>query len=262
MPSDAKLVPAQRWLQDHIIRPTLDQTAAARPDDWVKPSATMTARERAGVYRGMYLLVMEEALASDYPVLKDYLGPESFAALVAEYVQVHPSRSYTLNRLGDRLPDFLRERDPLLHAIARFELGVTEAFDAESSAVLTASDVMAIPPEDYAAVVLDPIPALRLLELDHPAHRFKAAYRDDQPYPPDEPDAAWIAVYRRDYQVFWDALDPAAYSLLKTLAEGSALGPAIERACLADGADESRLFAWFQEWVSNGLFQSARVSQD
>ena len=32
---------------------------------------------------------------------------EEFEKLVADYVQAFPSRSYTLNRLGDHLPEFL-----------------------------------------------------------------------------------------------------------------------------------------------------------
>jgi len=263
MPDKAGLAPTQHWLQAHIVSPELDdQAASLESEQRVKPSATLTARERADVYRGMYLSRMQEALAADYPVLRDYLGEQMFGSLVADYVQQHPSSSYTLNRLGDHLPAYLKSRDPLHHALATFELAVTEAFDAEQSPVLTASDVMAIPPDQYADVVLDPIPALRLVQVDYPAHRFKQSYRDDRPYPVPEPDETRLVVYRREYQIFWAVLETAAFGLLESLTEGRRLGPAIEHACLHGGADEAQLFAWFQEWVSNGLFQAARVSPE
>src|SRR6185295_14998144 len=49
--------------------------------------------------------------------------------LARDYVQVHPSTSYTLNRLGDRLPDFVtgwapRAEAGFLHDLARLELAV------------------------------------------------------------------------------------------------------------------------------------------
>ena len=42
------------------------------------PSQTLTSAERLDIYRDMYLLRMEEALAIDYPGLKHFLGEEEF----------------------------------------------------------------------------------------------------------------------------------------------------------------------------------------
>jgi len=263
MPDEARLLPTQLWLQQHIVAPELDDAGAnLESERRIKPSGTLTARERADIYRGMYLLRMEEALASDYPVLRDVLGEEDFAALVAGYVTMHPSRSHTLNRLGDHLPSYLESRDPFQHALATFELAVTEAFDAEQSDVLSAADVMVIPPDSYADVVLQAIPALRLLRVRYPVHRFKQAYRDDESYPAPELDATQIVVYRRDYQVLWCVVTKPAYELLRSLVQGERLGAAVEGACLTGGVDEAQLFAWFQEWVSNGFFQAARISPE
>ena len=263
MPDKRLLFPTQRWLQDYIVASSLDEESASIDSArLVKPSATLTSRERADVYRSMYLLRMEQALASDYPVLRDVLGAASFAALVADYVAEYPSRSYTLNRLGDQLPAYLALRDGFQHALAAFELAVSEAFDADQSDVLSAADVMAIPPADYADVILQAIPALRLIQVAYPVHKFKRCYRDDKPYPPTEAATTYLAVYRRDYEVFWLVLTKPAYELVQGLTCGEPLGQAIERACLDAGVEEPELFAWFQEWVSNGLFQAARISPE
>ena len=67
----------------------------------ILPSKTLTPVERVGVYQGMYLLRMIEALEGDYPAVAHFLGDEEFAELVTRYVAAHPSTSYTFNRLGD-----------------------------------------------------------------------------------------------------------------------------------------------------------------
>jgi len=49
----------------------------------VLPSKTLSSFERLDIYREMYLLRMEEALDTDYPALKHFLGDEEFMRLVA-----------------------------------------------------------------------------------------------------------------------------------------------------------------------------------
>ena len=67
------------------------------------PSARgLRAAERVGIYQGMYLPRMLEALESDYPGLAHFLGPRAWTRLVRRYLNAHPSRSYTLNELGRR----------------------------------------------------------------------------------------------------------------------------------------------------------------
>jgi hypothetical protein len=135
----------QRWMQAVIVHPgTVDEALAAREaaalvpagrtGSIVRPSASLTAAERVGVYHGMYLARMKEALESDYPALARFLGPKPWERLVADYVKAHPSRSYTLNVLGRRLPDFVRtarvRRPAFCHDLARLEWAVSEVFDA------------------------------------------------------------------------------------------------------------------------------------
>ncbi len=118
MATDPSLERVQRWMQACILQPgtceeaILSEVAQAEiPAEAARgivlPSKTLSAQERLNIYREMYLPRMEEALAIDYPALKHFLGREEFMRVVARYVDAYPSRSYTLNRLGDHLPEFL-----------------------------------------------------------------------------------------------------------------------------------------------------------
>jgi len=109
------LYDTQRWFQAVIAHPGTVLEAMEKPEaaellpperleDLVRPSWSLEPAERVEIYHGMYLLRMVEAMETDYPALRHYLGGESFAALIEAYVTRYPSRSYTLHRLGDHLP--------------------------------------------------------------------------------------------------------------------------------------------------------------
>ena len=115
-PLDLGLPRLQRWMQAVIVEPgAVDEAVladAARaeldPADIgrvILPSKTLTSVERVGVYQGMYLLRMIEALEGDYPAVAHFLGDEEFADVVTQYVAAHPSSSYTFNRLGTGFPE-------------------------------------------------------------------------------------------------------------------------------------------------------------
>ena len=119
MALELPLARMQRWLQAVIVHPgDADEALAsppaaaevprARVEDVVLPNAHLRGEERVAIYHGMYLLRMEEALQTDYPALQHFLGEDRFRDLVRDYVQVHPSRSFTLNHLGAHLPGFVR----------------------------------------------------------------------------------------------------------------------------------------------------------
>ena len=124
---------------------------AGRTDSVVLPSARLTAPERVGVYHGMYLARMREALESDYPGLARFLGPEAWERLVARLrpgpplAQLHAQRPRPATCRSScgtarvRRPAFCRD-------LARLEWAVTEVFDAPETPPLTEADLAAVAP--------------------------------------------------------------------------------------------------------------------
>lgn len=265
----------QRWFQAVVVHPGTPDEAVASPEatqelpaervgDVILPSATLEPVERVGIYHGMYLLRMHEALAADYPGLEHFLGDEGFLRLVREYVQVHPSRSHTLNRLGDHLPEFVASHGSLPRRefcadLARLERAVAEVFDAEEGPALGDAEIAAVPPEAWEAARLRPIPAFRLLAFRYPVNAYLQSVRDEDHdhHPKARAKAAWVAVYRRDYAVCRLDLTQPAHDLLADLARGERLGDAIAAALRRPGRrrpSEDDLFRWFREWVAGGVF--------
>jgi hypothetical protein len=263
----------QRWMHAVIVHPgsvtealaaplARSELPASRLSDVVLPSRRLAPAERLGIYHGMYLLRMEEALATDYPGLKHFLGAGGFAALVREYVQVYPSRSYTLNRLGDHLPEFIRNTRALRQRgfcedLARLELAASEVFDEEETPPLAGEAIAAVAAEDWEGLALRPVAAFRLLTLGWNANSYLDSVRDEaHRHPRPRRETERVAVFRRSYAVYRLSLEPEAYALLAELAAGVPLGAAIAAALDGRRVGEKQLYSWFRQWVSGGAFRA------
>ena len=266
-----ELTRLQRWMQEVVFHPGTVEEAinsdsavleipSDRLSEVVLPSRSMTSAERVGVYHGMYLMRMEEALETDYPVIRYHLGDHQFSHLVREYVQRYPSTSYTLNRLGDHLPQFFVDQPdwpqaPFLHDLARLELAMTEVFDEHESPILGAEEIETVPPEAWETAHLRPITALRLLAFKHSVIPNLVAFHQDRPSPGPRRRACWVVLYRRDYSVLRLELSRAEYDLLQAIVDGAPLGEALATAAASKSErQQAKVFRWFRTWISEGLF--------
>jgi hypothetical protein len=269
----------QRWMLAVIVHPgeilaaassesAQAEVPAAQLGDVILPSPTLSAAERLSIYHDMYPLRMEEAMASDYPSLKHFLGDEGFLDLVRDYVQVHPSRSFSLNPLGGQFPDFVKtarglKRPDFCHELARLEWAVAKAFDGPETPRLSEEQIAAVAPEAWETARLKPVGTFSLLSFRYPVNDYLQTVLDDNH---DHPKArlkdSWIAVYRRDFMVYRLDLSRAAHDLLADLAAGTPLGQAITKAMKTGGRrapSEHELFRWFRQWVSVSVFQSVET---
>jgi len=302
----------QAWFQNAIVSP--HERGSRRPgrarearlrdvpvEAVLTRSRALTARERLAVYVNGYFARLHDALATDYPVIHRILGDEAFHALARAYLARHPSRSYTLNILGAALPRFLDDprlrvrglrRRTLLRDLARIELAMSQAIDADERRPLTAADLAAAcPTAAWPGARLETIPALALLALDHPANAVVTAVRQDRPLPDhalsnafrvkvrertaEEAaapafDAAavarrptWVAVYRKEYRIWRMDLSESGFAALSALKAGKTVGAAVRAAARAFPGDAAalaeRIRAWFADWVAEGIFCGVRV---
>ena len=276
-PLDLPLSRLQRWMQTVIEQPGTADEAVASPaareelppeeiGRVIRPSRTLTSVERVGVYQGMYLLRMVEALENDYPALAHFLGGDAFEDLVARYVAAHPSKSYTLNRLGEALPEFVRasrgiRKKAFAADLARLERAVTEVFDAPQSPAWPAAEIERLPQGAWPGAVFVPIAALRTLAFGHPVNAYFQSVKDENH---DHPDTGrkptWIVVWRKNYEVWRLNLSKDAYDFLRALSSGKPFGKAVASAARRlQGNAGDQLFRWLRDWVAEGMFQGVRI---
>jgi hypothetical protein len=272
MRSELSLAPLQKWMQAVVTHPDEVQAAvaskgatrivrASRVGEVILPSRTLDPVQRVGIYHGMYMMRMVEALQEDYPALAQFLGHEEFEGLVRHYVQHYPSQSYTLNLLGDHLPEFIAEVNPprriFLCDLARLELAMTHVFDEEERAPLPPDAIASVPPDQLENLRFTTIPAMRLLTFDYDANAAFQAFRNEEQIRPRR-GKSWLVVHRRDYSVYRMPLERPAFTLLRSLSEGETLGKALatflRRIHRMPG--QSEMFTWFRDWSAAGLFAS------
>jgi hypothetical protein len=272
-PLDLGLPRLQRWMQAVIEQPgAVDEAIEAEaaraeldPADIgrvILPSKTLTAVERVGVYQGMYLLRMIEALEGDYPAVAHLLGADAFADLVTRFVAAHPSSSYTFNRLGRQFPEFLRVsrgvRGKAFAAdLARLELAVTEVFDAPESPAWPVDAVAKRPTEAWPGSVLRPIAAFRLGAYAYPVNAYLQSVKDENhDHPEVGRKATYVAVWRKRYEVWRLDLSKPAHDFLRALVRGRPFGKAVASAARGlQGAPGEQLFRWLRDWVAEGMFE-------
>ena len=271
------LAPTQRWMQSVIMHPGSDEEAVASEvaqgvisarefPQVVPPSKTLSSFERLGIYRQMYLARLREALANDFLGVSHFLSDEAFTELVAGYIRAFPSRSYTLNRLGDHFPEYIRSapgipRRGFVYDLARLELALSQLFDARESHALTQEAIAAVPFEAWEKARLKPIEAFRLLSFRYPVSAYLQSVRVGTTHPSIRRKDQWMVAYRRSYRLWQLDLTKPAYELLQALASGLVLGEALKNilARMRGTKREDKLFSWFREWVAQGLFQAVEL---
>lgn len=263
----------RRWVDG---RPTAEVVGG-----FIKPNERLTALERLEIYNRMYWFRLLDCVYEDCPGLRAVLGERRFRRVAEAYLVRHPSRSFTLRNLCDRLAPFLRAhprltapRTALAYDMARFEWAQVEAFDGPARPPLAAADIRGVPP---ARLRLGLQPYLSLLALNHAVDEFMLAVKagalrqeaSNAPQagppagparrlPPPRRGRICVAVHRHQNRIFYKRLEPAAYRLLCALREGKTLA----RACVlalpgraaASPAGQQRIRDWFQNWTELGWF--------
>ena len=116
----------------------------------VRGNGRLPATDLLQVYRRGYGLRLVEALANDFPGLRQLLGEEEFANVAQGYLAAHPSRHPSLRWLGACLPDFLTTHACALFAgMAQFDWAIALAFDAPDQPTASLPDLLSLPAEAW-----------------------------------------------------------------------------------------------------------------
>jgi len=284
----------QRWFQAVVTHPEGVQGGAASPEAQalirlnrgeleavVRRSRNLTAGERLSIYANAYYARLLECLGACFPVLKRALGDDVFDSFAFEYLQRYPSRSYTLDRLGESFARFLDETRPereeggepsgvdwpdFLIDLATLEWTIAKVFDGpgvEGQSLLSPEALQAFPAERFSEARLEPVVCLRLLSFRYPVNAYFTAARqaaEGEEVPIPEPAAERVAILRRDFVVRRYPLTPPQHALLQAIQGGSTVREAIAAAAAASDLDDDALAAglrsWFRFWSAEGFFQS------
>ncbi len=284
----------ERWMQTVIMHPggvqkgiaseSARRHIAVRPDEIenvVTRSKALTAGDRLAIYSRAYHARLLECLRAEFPVLLHALGTELFDQFAFDYLERHPSQTYTLARLGEGFPRYLAETRPERDApqdsreswpdfiidLATLEREFSEVFDGpgvEGQPLVAESQLSELlESARWPEARLVTVPCLRLLTFRYPVNSyFVAARRNENPDLP-EPAQTFLAITRRDYSVFLYELSWEQYELLSDLIARRSVAQAINRAAAATGCDHDALAAnlheWLDSWAAVGFFSAMEL---
>lgn len=269
--------------------------APAAVEDVVLRSQALDSIRRLEVYGNAYYARLMECLRDQFPVLVYALDEELFNEFAFSYLQLYPSQSYTLNRLADHFVEFLEETRPdlvetsigemdtddagasaakpgvgwpdFLIDIARLEWTIDQVFDGpgvEDEKLLTADDLLAIPPDRWPDARLVPVVCLKLLAFRYPVNDYYTAFRNDEQPAMPEPEATYAAITRREYIVRRFPLSQPQFELLSSLAAGETVGSAIAAVAESTADFDSladNLRDWFHTWAIGGFFHHVELAE-
>ncbi|MGO9943868.1 MAG: putative DNA-binding domain-containing protein [Rhodoblastus sp.] len=177
-----KLAQIQALFQANVLGETPEAKFLARLNP---PTRAEKIEQVFAVYHDGFRLRMAEFLSHDYPVLREALGDEAFAAIAEAYVAAHPSRHRNARWFGAGLPEFLRRSPPYAEesfvcGLAALEEALARSFDAADASLLPIEILGVTPPEDWPRLCFGFHPSVALIEAPLAALRCYEAVQEGQ----------------------------------------------------------------------------------
>jgi hypothetical protein len=200
-------------------------------------------------------------LVEFFPVLHGCLGAIPFHNLITDYLLACPSTSADVRRIGDKLPEFVRNWPhpgaSALSQLAGIELAIVDALDCADAKALSLSDLAAVPQTAWPSVKLRLHPSVSVHDCDLDFVALKGAAEEGKPLGAEAQGSATnraFLVWRKGLSVLHRELDAG---------EGAAVSAALrgdnfEGVCAAAAATQSGFQAehaaqMVARWLSDGL---------
>jgi len=284
---------AQKLMAQVIMRPLdgdrmqtqLDnhKSINALAQSLIKPSHSLNSFERLEIYNKQYWYRILDSVEEDFEGVLTILGREKFCALSEAYVSQHPSRTFTLRDLGNKMPDFIRLNPCYAKPYARmaYETALVEwaeinAMDAAAYTPLSIGKDSAI---DAQNCVLKLQPHVSVLKLNYAIDDFLIEFRKDMTLQlvsnahaaratgcvnRARPKAQknFLVVHRSENTVYFKRVKKEEYFALLPFVEGATIEQACENAYKYVASAErdklpQKLQKSFSEWSSIHLLYRA-----
>jgi hypothetical protein len=152
---------------------------------------------RLAIYHEAYHARLLMALASNYPMLKIYLGEDLFTQIAEEYVRQYPSSHRSIRWFGDQLPLFLA--DSFLAELALVEWTMSLVYDAVEAPIFSLEAMVATSPDAWASMRFTPHPSAHSLLLNWNTIAIWQALMAQQPPPDPIPVTATTWIFWREH---------------------------------------------------------------
>jgi hypothetical protein len=248
-------------LQDAFKRNVL--TGDESFGQYINSTASVSSDVRLAIYANAYFARLQEALETDYEIVKQLLGEDVFSEACLAYIHKYPSHYFSLRWFGQHFPEFLgyQGKSGEHHwpaEMAQLEWSFTDAFDAADAATATEADVAAVPPEAWAELRIRFHPSVRTFPIWwNTLARWRAA-KNNEPVP--EPmrlsEPAQCLLWRQDLLTQYRSMEADESVALQAALDGVSFSEVC--GTLAEEAQDQeqvpmRAAGFLKAWLAAGM---------
>lgn len=176
--------------------------------------------ERVKVYRGLVWNSFSEVLTNIYPNTSKILGNE-WKKLLENYIEAYPSSSPLLNKIGEKLPNYLSKQKkllknhPFISELAHYEWLEVEIYEAETRFISSQRTN-----ERNNNLILNPIH--EICNFQYPIPEIVDKIQNNQALGKIYKQKTSVLIYRdpKDFNVRFFELAPSSLALIELLKSG------------------------------------------
>lgn len=230
---------------------------------FVVQTGKLSSATRLGIYRDGYTIRLLDALANNYPCLKQYVGEAVFQEAGSAYIAENPSSYRSIRWFGDRFANFLSRytpQSPWLSELARFEWGLTMAFDAADDLLLQVEELIKLPAELWANLRFTLHSSVQRFDFCwNTVAIWKALSTRQTVIDAEKNPQSWL-LWRRDYINHFHALSVEEAFAIDALIQGLSFGEICEGLC--QWIDEEqvgmRAATFLKGWIQSDLLSGVK----
>jgi len=222
-------------------------------------ASALTEQPGFSVYRNTAMAGCVDALAANYPTVRQLVGVECFHDAAAAFARIFPPSSGVLAGYGQGFAAFLSSFNAVaeleyLPLVAMLDRLWTESHFAADGTVLKSTDLAGLTPEGLSRTHFSPHPAARWQTFETmPIYTLWQRHREGLAI---DDELAWrgesALVTRPAGAVRWTAIPDAAAVFLSSSASGKRFDQAMDDAAAADGADDA---SWLPALIHAGALE-------
>ncbi|USD39275.1 DNA-binding domain-containing protein [Ferrimonas sp. SCSIO 43195] len=228
------------------------------------PRAEFGDQQGTLVYQRGYRLRLIECLKAEFPLLRRYLGEETFGLFAMGFLEFKPSSSYTLFDLGQSFTHYLKLTQPkqanfepwrwrLPGQLAQVETAQSQVARAQG---LESNEPSLLPLPLWQLPPVWVPPTTRVFECDLDMMALMAQLSRQQVATP-RPGRQQLMLYRHRYRVHRRPISALQATVLAALKSGQPWSRALELAQCNSAMTESERVAealsWLPQWLTEGV---------
>lgn len=228
-----------------------------------------TVHERLAVYSNAYAWRLIDALEEEYGLLAKLLGDEAFVELAEAFIDLYPSRFYSIAKFSEPLGQFLAEytpysEQPYLSELAQLIKALITSLEAADAPYLNVEALANIAEQNWPSLSFRFHPSVHYFSFNYNTYAIWQALVQEKSVPEVQRTKSHCVVWRKGLQSYTIALTEVEALTLSLLKKGSCFADVCEAVYDKGFMQESQAASFvanvLANWLNNHLFSEVHIS--